>query len=73
MLVGNKCDLESDRVVSQEQGLKLAELIGGVAFFETSARYRVNIDEVFADIVRQIQAQYPDVNPKRKRRKCTIL
>jgi len=73
VLVGNKCDLINDRAISQEQGLLLAQSIGGVAFFETSARFRINIDEVFADLIRQIHVQFPDSDPQKKRRKCTIL
>lgn len=46
VLVGNKCDLEDDRVVGKEQGASLAGQWGGVTFLETSARKKINVDEV---------------------------
>lgn len=45
-LCANKCDLEEDRVVSKDQGFRLAQQWGGVNFFETSARKKINVDEV---------------------------
>ena len=45
-MVGNKCDLEEERVVSKEEGQKLADSLG-ISFLETSAKEKVNIDEVF--------------------------
>ena len=44
-LVGNKCDLEVDRVVGKEQGQNLARHFN-CAFLETSAKARVNVSEV---------------------------
>ena len=46
VLVGNKCDLEDERVVSKDQGFQLAQQWGGVTFLETSARKKINVDEV---------------------------
>ena len=45
VLVGNKCDLEQKREVTQEKGKMMAENYGA-AFFEVSAKTGVNIDEV---------------------------
>jgi Ras-related protein Ral-A len=45
ILVGSKCDLESDRDVPSEEGRALAEK-WNVQFFETSAKTRHNVDEV---------------------------
>eukprot|EP00698_Gefionella_okellyi_P018558 TRINITY_DN5575_c0_g1_i1.p1 TRINITY_DN5575_c0_g1~~TRINITY_DN5575_c0_g1_i1.p1 ORF type:complete len:224 (-),score=56.91 TRINITY_DN5575_c0_g1_i1:185-856(-) len=53
VLVGNKVDLEDERGVEKEEGDELAKTFG-CAFFETSAKDRLNVDEVFLDIVRQI-------------------
>lgn len=47
ILVGSKADLESDREVSKEDGKALADKFG-CPFFETSAKTRVNVDEVLA-------------------------
>ena len=46
VLVGNKCDLEDDRVVGKDQGASLASQWGSVTFLETSARKKINVDEV---------------------------
>lgn len=54
ILVGSKCDLESDREVSKEEGKSLAEKFG-CPFYETSAKTRVNVDEVFHELVRIVQ------------------
>ncbi|CAG8509059.1 4736_t:CDS:2 [Paraglomus occultum] len=57
VLVGNKCDMEDDRAVTREQGRALSEGWGNCAFYEASARQRANIDEIFYDVIRQINAQ----------------
>jgi GTPase KRas protein len=46
ILVGNKCDLDHKRQVSNEQGKELARQYN-VKFIETSAKETVNIDELF--------------------------
>lgn len=46
ILVGNKCDLNSKRQVSFENGKELADKYG-IKFLETSAKETVNIDELF--------------------------
>ena len=40
ILVGNKCDLDDERVVSKEQGINLARQFNS-AFTETSAKAKV--------------------------------
>jgi GTPase SAR1 family protein len=46
VLVGNKCDLEDERVVGKDQGQSLAKVFGGCAFLETSAKNKINVNEV---------------------------
>jgi Ras-related protein Rap-1A/Ras-related protein Rap-1B len=72
VLVANKCDLEDDRIVKKEQGQQLAQQWGGGSFFETSARRKLNVDEVFYDVVRQINKQMP-AKAEKKKKKCEIL
>lgn len=45
ILVGNKCDLEDERVVGKDQGSNLARSFNS-AFLETSAKAKVNVNEV---------------------------
>lgn len=45
ILVGNKCDLEDERVVGKDQGQSLARQFNS-AFLETSAKAKINVHEV---------------------------
>ncbi|KAJ7979086.1 Ras family [Quillaja saponaria] len=53
MLVGNKCDLESIRDVSIEEGKNLAEA-EGLFFLETSALDSTNVKNAFEIVIREI-------------------
>ncbi|KAG5673483.1 hypothetical protein PVAND_003527 [Polypedilum vanderplanki] len=53
LLVANKLDLEYQREVSTEEGHALAEM-WGCPFIEASAKSRINVNEVFAIIVREM-------------------
>jgi len=54
VLVGNKSDLEEDRSVPRPRAFKISQDWGNVPYYETSARRRANVDEVFVDLCRQI-------------------
>ncbi|KEQ93455.1 hypothetical protein AUEXF2481DRAFT_41685 [Aureobasidium subglaciale EXF-2481] len=54
VLVGNKSDLEEDRAVSRAQAFAVSSGWGNVPYYETSARRRQNVTEVFVDVCRQI-------------------
>lgn len=58
ILVGNKCDLEDERVVGKDQGQGLAHQWGS-AFLETSAKAKINVNEIFNDLVRMINKKDP--------------
>ena len=58
-LVGNKCDLEKERVVTTAEGQEFADSIG-VSFLETSAKTKINIDKVFEDLAGQIHECLPE-------------
>lgn len=45
VLVGNKCDLEDERVVGKELGKSLANQFN-CAFMETSAKAKINVNDV---------------------------
>ncbi|KAK2527819.1 ras-related protein Rab-10 [Columba livia] len=53
ILLGNKCDKESERVVPKQKGEKLA-WEHGIPFFETSARDNVNIEDAFTILTKEI-------------------
>lgn len=54
LVVGNKCDLETERQVSYEEGAQLARLFHA-PFLETLAKQRINVDEAFFGLVRGIR------------------
>lgn len=45
VLVGNKCDLEDERVVGKDQGANLSRQFN-CAFMETSAKAKINVNDV---------------------------
>lgn len=54
VLVANKSDLSDERQVTPEMGVQVANSWGRTPFYETSAKYCLNVDQVFTDLVRQI-------------------
>jgi len=54
VLIGNKCDLNNDRQVTTTEGQDLAKAFG-CPFFETSAKARINVEESFYQLVREIR------------------
>ena len=70
VIVGNKSDLEEDRMVSRSKAFAVSQSWGNAPYYETSARRRgefcfsnlrtyrwrnaANVDEVFIDLCRQI-------------------
>jgi len=58
VLIGNKCDLADQRVITTDQGEALASKFG-CKFLEVSAKTKVNVEQIFYDLVRQIRANSP--------------
>lgn len=54
VLVGNKSDLEEGRRVSRARAFALSQSWGDVPYYETSAKRRQNVDQVFIDVCRQM-------------------
>lgn len=75
LLVGNKCDLEDERVVGKDQGTNLARQFN-CGFLETSAKSKINVNEIFHDLVRLINKKNPerkDKGRKKSNSSCILL
>ena len=68
LLVGNKCDLEHQREVLMTDGQALAQH-WGCPFIEASAKSTQNVNEVFIEIVREMNT----TPAKEKHGCCTIV
>merc|ERR1711971_1188326 len=56
LLVGNKCDLSSKKVVSFDEAKELADSMG-VQFMETSAKNAQNVEQAFVSMAGQIKSR----------------
>jgi GTPase SAR1 family protein len=65
VLVGNKLDLAMERKVSHQRGKALSQK-WGCPHYETSARTRTNVDEIFYDLARQIMNKQENAVKARK-------
>lgn len=75
ILVGNKCDLKDQRMVSQEEAGGLASS-WGVPYEETSAKTRHNVDKIYHDLVINImngKQKNRASEPKKSEGGCCIL
>ena len=72
VLIGNKTDLEDERVISYNQGKEFADKYG-LKFVETSVKKNINVREAFEILGREIMAANPDKTiAKQKQNKKTI-
>ncbi len=53
ILIGNKCDEDSKRMVTEEQGKALADELG-IPHMETSAKVSHHVDEAFFQLARYV-------------------
>ena len=59
-IIGNKIDLEKERVISYDDGKNLAEQYQ-YPFFEASSKTAVNINEIFENIAEKVDEQFSKV------------
>eukprot|EP01122_Echinamoeba_exundans_P011100 TRINITY_DN429_c0_g1_i1.p1 TRINITY_DN429_c0_g1~~TRINITY_DN429_c0_g1_i1.p1 ORF type:complete len:208 (+),score=68.32 TRINITY_DN429_c0_g1_i1:58-681(+) len=64
VLLGNKIDLEHQRVVSQKRAMAWCQSKGNIPYFETSAKEAINVEQAFQTVARQAlkQEQHDDPN-----------
>ena len=59
ILIGNKADMETGRVISVQEGEDLAKKYGeGIHFYETSCKTGDNVDKAISDLVNQIYNKF---------------
>ncbi|XP_055150151.1 ras-related protein Rap-1b-like isoform X3 [Symphalangus syndactylus] len=71
--VGNKYDLEDERVVGKEQGQNLARQWNNCAFLDSSTKSKINVNGIFYDLVWQINRKTPVPGKARKKSSCQLL
>jgi len=64
VLVGTNADRNEDRQVTKEQVEELAAELGNCPFYESSAKVKINIDQVFVETVRVIRRHNNELVPK---------
>ncbi|KAH3744251.1 Ras GTPase [Pelomyxa schiedti] len=72
VLCGNKCDLELERKVTNDEGSELAKS-WGCPFMETSARTRTNVENCFYELVREIRKTRPKTVRKGRKGGCNMI
>ncbi|KDR15701.1 ras-like protein 2 [Zootermopsis nevadensis] len=78
LLVGNKADLEHQRLVSQMEAQNLSRQLK-IPYIECSAKLRMNVDQAFHELVRivrkfQLSERPPlKANYKKNKNKCSLL
>ena len=69
VLVGNKCDLKSEKTVTTDEGWKMADTINAVAYLECSAKTHFGVRKVFDVAVRAAMQK----ESKQKSNCCALL
>ena len=77
VLVGNKTDLEEDRMVERDEAQELADS-WGAGFIEASAKMNLNIEEIFWLLLKQIEQFSPSARPlgsvqKKDQKSCSLM
>jgi Ras-related protein Rab-7A len=60
VLLGNKIDLDNQRVVSQKRAMAWCSAKGSIPYFETSAKEAIDVDQAFHTIAKKAIMHDPD-------------
>eukprot|EP01098_Paradermamoeba_levis_P002114 TRINITY_DN1251_c0_g1_i1.p1 TRINITY_DN1251_c0_g1~~TRINITY_DN1251_c0_g1_i1.p1 ORF type:complete len:187 (-),score=49.15 TRINITY_DN1251_c0_g1_i1:291-851(-) len=74
VMVGNKCDLEGQRLVSSADAEKVASRFG-IPLFEASAKDCLNVHESFEELIRELNRRFapPKREETNKSKFCSLL
>lgn len=76
IVLGNKCDLDDERQVKEEDRLNMEHQLQ-CQVIETSAKTNLNIDKAFEELVKEAMKIYPELNEEQKEgrrgRACIIV
>ncbi len=61
LLVGNKCDLTTKKVVDYNAAKEFADSLG-IPFLETSAKNSTNVESAFLTMASEIKKRYAFIN-----------
>ncbi len=70
-LVGNKIDMNESRVISNEEGKKIADEFK-IPYFETSAKSNIGVEEVFTHLVKEVDTIYMNEHKEEVGRKTVL-
>jgi GTPase KRas protein len=62
IVVGHQCERESERQVAKQEGEEMARL-AGYPFLEVSSKERINVDQAFYGLVRDIRKYNRQLGP----------
>lgn len=72
VIIGNKCDLETERVVQTQAGENMASIYKA-AFFETSTRFGINVYEAVESLAIEILKTKHENKDTEKRKQCIVF
>ena len=72
VLVGNKCELDKERIVSFDEGKEKADKLG-MQFFEVSAKMQIGIKKAFASLVQDIVEEMKNETKHEKQKSDKII
>ncbi|CRK92498.1 CLUMA_CG006051, isoform A [Clunio marinus] len=80
LMVGNKSDLEAQRVISIEKAQELSRQLK-IPYLECSAKVRINVDQAFYELVKIVRKfqlserplDFKDDSKRKNKKRCCVL